>query len=159
MARAGFTLVEIVVVVLVIGIIAAMAFPSVLDWRDDAEVVAVAKHLQILADATDKFYVVNHRWPRNDFPGNLPADFQAYVHKNAFQGSPLGGQWDWNGPGSQINKIGPNIVVAGALNASQQSAFLEIDQLLDDGNLTTGSVQQITYGSHRILQFILIPSD
>ena len=153
--KGGFTLVELVVVIVIIAILAAVAVPTFRDATDEAEVAAVARQLNTLAGQAEAYYADNGAWPGNTLPSRFPNDLAKYVSSSAFTGEPLGGKWDWNGPGNQVGKIGPNVVVQGSLSTMQSQAFAEVDTLIDDGDLTTGTVRQFSVAGHRVLQYIL----
>ena len=73
-ARKGFTLVELVVVILVLGIIAAIAAPKMFDTADDARTNSAISSVVIIRDAIELYRAQN-----GEFPGNAgtEADFKA----------------------------------------------------------------------------------
>ncbi len=73
-ARNGFTLVELVVVILVLGIIAAIAAPKMFDTADDARTNSAISSVVIIRDAIELYRAQN-----GEFPGNsgTEADFKA----------------------------------------------------------------------------------
>ncbi|MFN3189278.1 MAG: type II secretion system protein [Aureliella sp.] len=151
---AAFTLIELVVVLLIVGILAAAALPKFFDKATDSEASAIAKHLRVIRDQAELFLADNGRWPSNSLPSNFPSDFGGYLDAGAFSGNPLGGRWDWNGPGSQVGKIGPNLLVAGSLTATQLKTYEQVDAILDDGKLSSGKVQLFRVAGHLVLQVI-----
>lgn len=71
--RSGFTLVELVVVVLVLGIIASVAAPKMFDTANDARENATIQSLAVIRDAIEL-----HRAQNGAYPGDLgtEADFK-----------------------------------------------------------------------------------
>lgn len=59
--RSGFSLVEIMVVVAVIGIIASLAIPSFMRSREQAQLKTILNNLRVLEDAKDQFAMENKR--------------------------------------------------------------------------------------------------
>ena len=72
--RRGFTLVELVVVVLVLGIIASVAAPKMFDTAGDARTNGTHQSLAVIRDAIEL-----HRAQNGTYPGNAgtDADFKA----------------------------------------------------------------------------------
>ena len=58
--QAGFTLVEIMVVIVIIGLLAAIVSPNVLGLSDDAKIEKAKADLRVIAD-TVKIYLVQGR--------------------------------------------------------------------------------------------------
>ena len=62
----GFTLVELMVVVVVIGILAASVLPSVMGLTHDAKVGAAKGNVAELGSAVERFYVQMDRYPTSE---------------------------------------------------------------------------------------------
>ena len=58
-ARKGFTLVEIMIVVVIIGLLAAMAIPAFQKVRTASQDKAVLNNMRQLASAADQYYLEN----------------------------------------------------------------------------------------------------
>src|SRR5580692_1298397 len=61
--RLGFTLIEIMVVVVILGILAATIIPQFMGTTQDAKVSAAKAHIAELESAIDRFYVHMDRYP------------------------------------------------------------------------------------------------
>lgn len=65
-SRAGFTLVELVVVVLVLGILAAVAAPKMFDTYSDARVSATRQSLSVVRDSLELYRAKNESYPAQE---------------------------------------------------------------------------------------------
>jgi len=61
--QGGFTLIELMVVVVIIGLLAAVAVPQFFDQRDNAFEARKAADIKILQNAVDLYYVENGDYP------------------------------------------------------------------------------------------------
>lgn len=59
----GFTLIEIMVVVVILGILAAIVVPRVMDRPDDARLAKVQQDLRSLSSALDLYRLDNFQYP------------------------------------------------------------------------------------------------
>jgi general secretion pathway protein G len=62
----GFTLIEIMVVVVIIGILAALVVPNVLGRVDQANVTKVKHDIQAISAALDLYRMDNFKYPTTD---------------------------------------------------------------------------------------------
>src|SRR5436190_10006557 len=61
--RAGFSLIEMLVVLVIIGLIMSLVGPRVLNYLSDARVKAARLQIESLGNSLDLFYVDVHRYP------------------------------------------------------------------------------------------------
>lgn len=75
--RSGFTLIELVVVVLILGILAAMAAPKLLDITGDARENATRQSLSVIRDALEL-----HKMEQDAYPAtaSIPTSLTSYIH-------------------------------------------------------------------------------
>lgn len=59
----GFTLLEIMVVVVIIGILAALVMPKIISRPDEARVIAAKQDIASLLQALKLYRLDNHRYP------------------------------------------------------------------------------------------------
>ena len=62
----GFTLIEIMVVVVIIGLLAAVIVPAVVQKVDEAKVAKAKEDIQSLETALTMYYMDNSKYPTND---------------------------------------------------------------------------------------------
>ena len=138
--RAGFTLVEIIVVTLVIGIMAAIAIPAFLHARKITQMNRFIGDLRILSDGMVQLVMSTGNYPPDRQPGEVPAGMTNFV-RNIDWSKPtvIGGLWDWDYQTYQFGgKAG--ISVHGPDWSAEE--MQEIDARIDDGNLSTGYFRQ-----------------
>lgn len=85
----GFTLVEIMVVVAILGILAALIVPRIIGRSDDARVIAAKQDVATLMQALKLYRLDNQRYPSND------QGLRALVEKPATE--PLPNNWKAGG--------------------------------------------------------------
>ncbi len=141
--RPAFTLVEILIVVVILGILAAMVIVSVSNPRKDTEQTSFAADGKTFLGAAILYFAKTGEFLEDGSSGELPAGFSDYIDENAWtRMTPIGGVWDTefedNGVtsalGVHFNGEGP----------TQDDAYMaEIDSMVDDGDLASGSVRKL----------------
>ncbi len=89
--RRGFTLIELMVVLVIIGVLAALIVPNVLDRTDDARATAARADINNLMQALKLYKLDNQRFPSAEqglealvnkpAAGNVPANWRRYLDK------------------------------------------------------------------------------
>lgn len=62
----GFTLIEVMIVVVILGILAAIVVPKIIGRTDDAKIVKAKQDIRALQNALDLYRLDNHNYPGTD---------------------------------------------------------------------------------------------
>jgi len=141
--RSGFTLVEIMIVVAIIGLLAALTLPSFAKARTRSLGVRVALDMQTFGDAFIVYAAENGRYPA-DSHATLPpgAGMENYLDDGKwYEETAIGGNFNWEGPDAY-----PYAGVSVFDHTVSDEDLLEIDNLVDDGVLATGSYRKTSNG-------------
>lgn len=87
--QAGFTLIEIMVVVVILGILAALVVPQVMSRPDQAKVTAAQNDIRAIGAALDMYKLDNHSYP------STQQGLEALVSKPS--GNPPAKNWNRDG--------------------------------------------------------------
>lgn len=81
----GFTLFELLIVMIIIGILAMLATPRYLNYVRDANVVAMQYDAKVLSNAASTYQFENEVYPiSTEVDITDKADLKAYLEKNGF---------------------------------------------------------------------------
>ncbi len=107
LARRGFTLIELMVVLVIIGVLAALVVPNVLDRADDARVTAARTDIGNLMQALKLYKLDNQRYPTAEqglqalvarpATGPNPPNWKPYLEK--LPNDPWGRPYQFANPG------------------------------------------------------------
>lgn len=133
----GFTLVEIMIVVVIIGLLAAMAVPAFQRIRRNVQNKTFANDLRQIRGAAEQYIMEHSAYPEDGQPGEFPAGLLEYLPsicaiKN--QPTPLGGQWDWD-----FQQFGCTAGISVYQPMADAAQMQELDALIDDGDLSSGN--------------------
>ena len=116
---AGFTLIELMVVLVIIGVLAALIVPNVLDRADDARATAAKTDVNNLMQALKLYRLDNQRYPTAEqglqallvkpTTGPIPSNWKSYLDK--LPNDPWGAPYQYKFPG---RKGGPDVFSFGA---------------------------------------------
>jgi len=152
----AFTLVEIMVVVVIIGLLAAMGLPAFRRVTLRSKASAVQNDLRTFSTAFITYNLQNGGWPADAPAGQIPPELGNALTNNFTLKSPIGGVYKWNFDVSAdgVTAKAAIIIESEADNpvSDDEELRLLIDQQLDDGNLGTGNIQ---VGSTNSLVYII----
>lgn len=128
--KAGFTLVEIMVVVVIIGLLAALAIPAMQRVRERSRASRYANDFRQFEASFQRFALETGGFPTTAaLGGAIPTGMTGYLPAAYSVVAPMGGSFGWSGPSDYI-------IVRGGKETD--SVMQKVDELLDDGDLTTG---------------------
>ncbi|MEO8524922.1 MAG: type II secretion system major pseudopilin GspG [Caldimonas sp.] len=121
----GFTLIELMVVLVIIGVLAALIVPNMLDRADDARVTAARTDVNNLMQALKLYKLDNLRYPSGEqglqalvakpTAGVIPPNWRPYLDK--LPGDPWGHPYQFANPGLKgeidVYSFGADGVVGG----------------------------------------------
>src|SRR5690606_37030596 len=64
MRRKGFTLIELIVVMAIIGVLVMLAMPKYLNYTKEADITRIKTNLKELETASEKYYMAYNEWPK-----------------------------------------------------------------------------------------------
>jgi prepilin-type N-terminal cleavage/methylation domain-containing protein len=144
----GFTLVEILIVVVIIGLLVALAIPAMQNVRKVTIANRVAADLKTFAGAFEQAALENGTWPTDGIPRSVPPGMDGALPMGAWgERTPAGGFYDWDqdvfGITAAVSIDNPTVDLA---------VLQRIDDVLDDGDLATGIFRQRSGGVMYILE-------
>ncbi|MGB4130566.1 MAG: prepilin-type N-terminal cleavage/methylation domain-containing protein, partial [Tepidanaerobacteraceae bacterium] len=83
----GFTLIELIVVIAVLGVLATLIIPKVVGVKSDAETKAMQANERIIRNALERYYLDNDEYPvglealKGGYLDKIPGSFK-YTPKN-----------------------------------------------------------------------------
>lgn len=162
--QSGFTIVELLIVIVVIAILAAITIVAYTGIQDKARAVVMADGAQKVEQSLRLWLTLDGQtnWPSNDLyadpngDGNNPTldwmikntglgeDLPAVPHVPGIDDSQWHYDWD-NNPGDISDCVDPNQGVNVFVTHVPESIVQKIDDQLDDGNLACGKVRYVNY--------------
>ncbi|MEE8153390.1 MAG: type II secretion system protein [Phycisphaerales bacterium] len=141
--RQGFTLIEILIVLVIVGILASIVIAQFRDASDDAVRSAFLINGKTFVESAMRFQLDTGQFLEDSGSGFLPAGFEQYIQPEKWiGGTPIGGVWD-----AELNSFGITSALGVHFNgtgATREDAYMaQLDAAVDDGDLATGSFRQI----------------
>jgi len=86
--RGGFSLIELLMAVSIVGILAGLAIPNLTSMTYRARATEVAGDLEVVRVATVSYNGDAHRWPADAAAGDVPPELNGYLPDGySFQGN------------------------------------------------------------------------
>lgn len=134
----AFTIVEMIMVVLIIAILAAILIPGYANASGMASVSAVATDLRAFQSATGR-YVADKGWKMPTYNEEYRLGIAPYLEADATLKAPaIGGNYGfhvWNDSG---------VLGVGVWAPEHPELRLDIDEKIDDGDLDDGAMHAVT---------------
>jgi general secretion pathway protein G len=147
--RAGFTLIEMVVVLVMIGVLAVIVAPKFARARTDTQVTATAEDLHSIIEAIELFRANKGYWPIDTKAGVIPPEIKKnFGSDNPFiEPSPIGGIYEYENLKTN-NTI--NILIGPSRSAPAPSIVdaQALDEYIDDGVLNRGKFRSTSNGGY-----------
>ena len=141
-SRTAFTLVEILIVVVILGILAAIVVPQLAGTTRDAQIGAFISSIKTYAGAAEYYSVKVGSYPVDGSSGAVPAGFEDYIDPHEWTAAtPMGGVWD-----TEFNDSGITAAIGVHFNGGDNpgdAVMLLVDERFDNGDLATGSFQKL----------------
>jgi len=109
--RAGFTLIEIMVVVVIMGVLAALLVPRLMGRTDDARILAAKQDIATLMQALKLYRLDNQRYPTTEqglqaliarpTNGPQPANWKTGGYIDRLNKDPWGNPYQYASPGTR----------------------------------------------------------
>lgn len=132
----GFSLLEIIVAVTIIGFLAAMAIPAFRIMRERSQAARIAGDLRAFRTVFTTYALEKASWPPSATAGQIPDGLENALPANWRELAPSGGTWQWESDGETGAAA---IVLTGG--STTRSLYLKIDELFDDGDISAGALQ------------------
>ena len=107
--QGGFTLIEVMVVVVILGILAAFVVPNIMGEPDKARILKAKSDIRSIENALDMYRLDNHRYPTTDQglealaerpdTGPEPADYKQGGYMDRIPEDPWGNDYRYLQPG------------------------------------------------------------
>ena len=171
LTRSSFTLVELVMVMVIMGMLGMIMLPKFTEIHEDAKVGTAIADIKTLATASNLMYADTGHWPTESVISFM------FLNKGSIMYTNNTG-WDgWNGP--YLNSLktyhpwggyyicGRGQIGGSALfetyvyldntggNGIPEGAAQKLDDAIDDGNLSTGDVRYGIGGSADYLGYVI----
>jgi prepilin-type N-terminal cleavage/methylation domain-containing protein len=148
--RPGFTLMEILIVVVILGILAAIVIPTFASATEDTRKTAFAQDLRGFEAGILRYEVDHSAFPIDGGSGSVPLGLEDYVNVPKWEsGTPIGGVWD--NETDDVVSAGMGVHFNGTGETRDAIYMADIDVMIDDGVVTTGSFRVFGDRYYRVI--------
>ncbi len=146
--KRGFTLIEILIVVVILGVLAAIVIPQYSSYADESKVNSFVTCVKNIATIAEYHYVRSGEYFEDSGSGLMPANLDAYINEGKWtRGTPIGGAWDYELDSFGI-KSAFGVHFNGSGHTRDDTYMQEVDATFDDGDLTAGCFRKIADGRY-----------
>lgn len=140
----GFTLVEVMIVVVIIGLLATLAWPAYQQMREAAQNVVFINDMRAFATSIEHYMTETGEYLEDSSSGAIPAGLEEYIIASKWTDrTPIGGQWDM-----ELDSFGIRVAFGVHGPNAGEEQILAIDEDFDDGDLTTGRFRKLGAGRY-----------
>jgi prepilin-type N-terminal cleavage/methylation domain-containing protein len=139
-SRGGFSLVEMLVAVSIVGILAGIAIPNMRNMTFRARATTVAADIEVLRLATLDYNGDAHSWPADAAPGVVPPELNGYL-PDGFSFNGNGYQLDFENllfPGGLPGDPTTTVLIGAAVTSTDARLHNAIAELLG-GNIVASA--------------------
>lgn len=132
----AFTLVELIAVIVVLSILAAVAMPRYFDYSQRARVSRMAEQFKVLARAVQQYQIDNGEPVRDVSWGLMFPGLERYLQSTGSVTSPYGGTWYSHNLTSQ-----PGVAMVLVNSTATTTETQTVDAIVDDGDIANGNMR------------------
>lgn len=141
---AGFTLVELMVVVAIISVLVSLAIPLLARMKLRARATVIAADFRTFAQAFDSYAQETGGWPADSAVGVMPPAMNGRLDVSSWlRVTPIGGKYNWESNqmhfGVRYRAAISIAAAAGAPLPLDVNFLIALDRQIDDGNLLGGN--------------------
>ena len=141
--RHGFVLAEVLIVVVILGILAAIVIAVLHNASGEARQTAFVTNIKAFNEAAIMFMTRNQSHLEDASSGELPDGLDEFIDERAWTSiTPIGGVWDSEYDDNGITS-GIGVHFDGTGETRDDEFMVEVDLIFDDGDLNTGLFRKI----------------
>ncbi len=139
----GFTLIEVLIVVVILGVLAGIVIPAYAGCTSDSAQKAFITNLKKIYEVAEYHHMLTEAYFEDAASGVMPAGMETYIQNSMWtNGTPVGGVWDFELDSFGV-KSAFGVHFDGTGNTRDDAYMLEIDSACDDGDLATGCFRKL----------------
>jgi prepilin-type N-terminal cleavage/methylation domain-containing protein len=126
----GYSLIELLVVMLIIGIVASIALPNLVHARQRAQAAAIVSDFSTVRTIAIEYFSKNSHWPADAGPGVVPAELAPLLEGrvNWSQG-PVDYEWEnWATPDGRPTHAGTGVLIGFSVRSTDVRLLDTIEQ-------------------------------
>jgi prepilin-type N-terminal cleavage/methylation domain-containing protein len=144
----GFTLIEMMIIVAVVGLLAAISVPTMVRARDVSQSAVMYNDMRVAGAAFELYAMEQGDYPPNAGPGVIPVGMAEYLGDFAWtEKNSVNGSWNWD-----FDRHGFRAAVSVTDHTAEPEAMLALDKRVDDGDLSTGCFRSRPGGYSYVLE-------
>jgi prepilin-type N-terminal cleavage/methylation domain-containing protein len=111
--RRGYTLIELMIVIVIVGILVRIAVPKVQTMRNRGTAAKIVGAMTVVRHAAYQYSEANGNWPTSSSSGNIPAGLGTYLPRGfSFEQADVELAWQTATTGSGSNRRTYGVVQA-----------------------------------------------